>query len=75
MSMNRNDTLAQLSSGIRKFEGQTAAKVLASGWAGIKGLQTKDIEYFTIHGEKPVQVVARACMSRSMARISDPLLG
>ena len=73
MSMNRNDALAQLSSGLRKFEGQTAAQVLASGWAGIKGLQTKDIEYFSLHGDKPVSIVAQACMGRSMARIIDPL--
>ena len=73
MSMNRNDTLAQLSSGIRKFEGHTAAQVLASGWAGIKGLHTKDVEYFTLHGDKPAKVVAQACMGRSMARTIDPL--
>lgn len=73
MSMNRNDTLAQLSNGIRKFEGQTAAQVLASGWAGAKGLHAKDIQYFTLHGDKPTNVVAQACMGRSMARTIDPL--
>lgn len=73
MSMNRNDALAQLSSGIRKFDGHTAAQVLDSGWAGIKGLHTKDVDYFTSHGEMPVNLVAQACMSRSMVRIIDPL--
>jgi len=73
MSMNRNDALEQLSSGIRKFEGLTAGQVLASGWTGFCGLQAKDIDYFTMHADKPVSIVARVCLGRSMARTIDPL--
>ena len=73
MSMNRNDALAQLSSGLRKFQDFTAAQVLTSGWAGLHGLQAKDIEYFKLHGAKLATVVAQACKSRSMAQIADPL--
>lgn len=75
MSMNRNDALAQLSSGLRKFQNFTAAQVLASGWSGLNGLQAKDLEYFTLHGAAPVTVVAQACQGRSMARTADPLNG
>jgi hypothetical protein len=57
MSMNRNDVLGQLSVGLHKFEGHTAAQFLASGWAGIKGMHTKDIEYFTLHGDKLVRTI------------------
>lgn len=73
MSMIRNDALAQLSNGLRKFDGQTAGQVLASGWAGLRGLPSKDVEYFTLHSGKPVELVARACMGRSLARLADPL--
>lgn len=65
MSSNRNDALASLSAGIRKFDAFTAAQVLASGWGGLKGLHPQDIEYFKLHADKPVQTVARACMGRS----------
>ena len=37
MSMTRTDALTQLSS-IRKFEGLTAGELLATEWAGLRGL-------------------------------------
>jgi hypothetical protein len=73
MSMNRNEALAQLSGGLRKFQNFTAAQVLASGWAGLNGLQSKDLAYFAQHGGKLATVVAKACQGRSMARTVDPL--
>jgi hypothetical protein len=74
MSMTRDDALSQLASGgIRKFDGVTAAQVLASGWAGLNGLHSKDLAYFNSHGDKPANIVAKACQGRSMARHIDPL--
>lgn len=73
MSMNRNDALAQLSAGMRQFESTTAGQFLKSDWAGVKGLHVKDLAYFNLHGEKPVHLVAQACMGRSLAHNADPL--
>lgn len=73
MSMNRNDALKQLTSGLRKFEGYTAAQVLAAEWPGLAGLNAKDVAYFKQHADKPVREVAQACQGRSLARIVDPL--
>ena len=74
MSMNRNDTLAQLSTGLRRFENTTAGQFLQSDWAGVNCLNRKDIEYFKFHADKPTGLVARDCMGRSMARTIDPLV-
>ena len=65
MSMNRNDTLAQLANGVRKFGGMTAAQLLESGWNGLKGLQQSDLAFFKANGEKSAKEVALACQSRS----------
>lgn len=73
MSMTRNDALSQLAAGLRKFEGFTAAQVLAAEWTGLKGLHSKDLAYFRQHGEKPAGEVAAGCLGRSMARTVDPL--
>jgi hypothetical protein len=73
MSMTRNDALTQLAAGLRKFDGFTAAQVLAAEWPGLNGLHAKDLTYFNDHGEKPVEDVARACLGRSLARTVDPL--
>lgn len=73
MSANRIDALKQLATGLRKFDGYTAAQVLAEDWTGLKGLHAKDIDYFALHGDKPVTVVALACMDRSAVRNIDPL--
>jgi len=64
MSMNRNDTLAQLANGLRKFEGMTAAQILESGWNGLKGLQQADFAFFKANAEKSAKEVALACQSR-----------
>lgn len=73
MSMTRTDALTQLAAGLRKFEGFTAAQVLAAEWPGLKGLHAKDVEYFKLHADKPVSTVAQACQGRSLARNVDPL--
>lgn len=73
MSMNRNDALKQLATGLRKFEGFTAGQVLAAQWPGLGGLDAKDSQYFRLHADKPVAQVASACQGRSMARTIDPL--
>lgn len=73
MSMTRTDALTQLASGIRKFEGFTAAELLAAQWPGLLGLQTADLAYFRKHADKPAKVVAQACHGRSLARHIDPL--
>ena len=65
MSMNRNDALAQLANGIRKFDGMTAAQILDSGWSGLKGFQQADFDFFKANGEKSAKEVALACQSRS----------
>ena len=64
MSMNRNDALAQLANGIRKFEGVTAAQLLESCWNGLKGFQQADFDFFKANGEKSAKDVALACQSR-----------
>lgn len=73
MSMTRTDALTQLSSGIRKFEGLTAGELLATEWAGLRGLAAADLAYFRLHADKPARVVAQACHGRSLARTIDPL--
>ena len=65
MSMNRNDALAQLANGIRKFDGMKAAQILEAGWNGLKGLQQADLAFFKANGEKSAKEVALACQSRS----------
>ena len=75
MSMNRNDTLTQLAHGIRKFDGMIAGELLATGWAGLRGLAAKDVDYFEKHEGLPVVDVARSCLGRSLARADDPLEG
>ena len=72
MSMNRNDALAQLAAGLRKFEGFTAGQVLAAEWPGLKGLHGADLDYFRKHAEKAVQTVAAGCMQR--ARYAEEVL-
>lgn len=64
MSMNRNDALAQLANGLRKFEGMTAVQILDSGWNGLKGLQQADFAFFKANAEKQAKEVALACQSR-----------
>ena len=73
MSMTRTDALTQLSS-IRKFEGLTAGELLATEWAGLRGLAAADLAYFRLHADKPAKVGAQACHGRSLARTIDPLV-
>lgn len=65
MSMNRNDALGQLASGLQKFEGHTAGQVLDAQWPGLKGLPAADLAFFEARRSLPVQEVARACQGRS----------
>ena len=74
MSANRNDILATLARGMRKFDGFSAGQLLSTGWSGLSGLCEKDIKYFMKHAEKPFEEVARGCQGRSSARSIDPLV-
>ena len=65
MSMNRNDALAQLASGLQKFDGRTAGQVLDVQWPGLKGLPAADLAFFEARRSLPVQEVAAACQGRS----------
>ena len=65
--MNRNDTLSQLSKGIRKFEGFTSNQVLELNWSGLRGLHKKDLIFFSANGGKPASEVANLCMARSLS--------
>ena len=67
MSMTRTDALTQLARGLQKFEGATAGQVLESGWAGLKGLHSKDLAFFRAHADEPVTAVASACHDRGEA--------
>lgn len=71
MSMTREDALAQLTAGLRKFEGFTAGQVLESEWSGLKGLHPADLAFFRGRASQPAQEVARACQSRS--RYTEPM--
>lgn len=65
MSMNRNDALHQLASGLQKFEGHTSGQVLDAKWPGLKGLAAADLAFFEARRSLPVQEVASACQCRS----------
>ncbi len=67
MSASRTDTLTTIASGIRKFEGFTAAQLLAWQWAGLAGLHLHDIAFFRQNADKPAKAVAIACLDRGHA--------
>lgn len=70
MSMTRDDALAQLASGLRKFDGYTVGQFLDAGWDGLHGLAPADLAFFEARRALPLQDVARSCMGRS--RYSAP---
>lgn len=70
MSMTRDDALAQLARGLRKFSGYTAGQVLDAAWPGLLGLHAADLEFFEARRDQPAHLVAQACQGRS--RINAP---
>ena len=64
MSMTRTAAITTIAQGMRKFEGFTAAQLLAADWPGLKGLHPEDLAYFRLHGDKPATTVAQACHGR-----------